>query len=206
VGKVQLTTKYTVKHALVLQEDTEVEELTELEPTPKKVGRGLKRSYVVADFLALTAGGKYGQKALEEEYKLVTECESDALKLEDILDSDDDDLTPKKKKPKTAKVAVREAVGSSCQQPKPRRELNKVGISSCHWLSDDPHLKHDVLFDQICDDTNTCVYFSKMITTQLILNETTLFWYNISSTKTGKTKYGPIANWAAQVRNFSKIM
>jgi hypothetical protein len=44
-----------------------------------------------------------------------------------------------------------------------------------------------------------------MITTQLILNETTLFWYNISSMKTGKTKYGLIANWAAQVRKHSKI-
>lgn len=34
---------------------------------------------------------------------------------------------------------------------------------------------------------------------ELILNHTTLFYYNISSTKTSKTKYGPVENWAAQV-------
>lgn len=132
VGKVQPTTKYTVKHAPILQEDTDVEELTELEPTPKKVGRGQKRSYAVGDFAAPTAGGKYGQEALEEEYEPVTERESDALELDNVLDSDDNDPTPKKKKAKTAKVAVREAVGSSRQQPEPRRELNKVGISRYH--------------------------------------------------------------------------
>jgi hypothetical protein len=59
VGKVQQTTKYTVKHVLILQEDIN-KELTELKPTPKKVGRGLKRSYAVDNFTAPTAGGKYG--------------------------------------------------------------------------------------------------------------------------------------------------
>ena len=35
----------------------------------------------------------------------------------------------------------------------------------------------------------------------LILNSTTLFYHNISSTKTSKTVYGtnPIANWVTQV-------
>jgi hypothetical protein len=123
--------KYTVKHVPISQEDTN-EELTKLKPTLKKVGRGLKRSYAVDDFAAPTAGGKYGQEALEEEYKPVTEWESDALKLDNILDCDDDDPTPKKKKLKTAKVAVREAVGSSCQQPEPRQQLDRVSISYCH--------------------------------------------------------------------------
>jgi hypothetical protein len=36
-------------------------------------------------------------------------------------------------------------------------------------------------------------------TMELILNHTTLFYYNISSTKTSKTTYGPVANWATQV-------
>ena len=36
-------------------------------------------------------------------------------------------------------------------------------------------------------------------TMELILNHTTLFYYNISSTKTSKTNYGPVANWATQV-------
>jgi uncharacterized membrane protein len=30
---------------------------------------------------------------------------------------------------------------------------------------------------------------------ELILNHTTLFYYNISSTKTSKTKYGPVEDW-----------
>jgi hypothetical protein len=53
--------KHTVKHVLISQEDTD-KELTELEPTPKKVGRGLKRSYAVDDFVAPIAGGKYRQE------------------------------------------------------------------------------------------------------------------------------------------------
>jgi hypothetical protein len=131
VGKVQPTTKYTVKHVPISQEDTD-EELTELEPMLKKVGRGLKRSYAVDDFAAPTAGGKYGQEALEEEYEPVTEQESDALELDNILDCNDNNPTPKKKKPKTAKVPVREAVGSSRQQPEPHQQLDKVSISYCH--------------------------------------------------------------------------
>jgi hypothetical protein len=131
VGKVQPTTKYTVKHVPILQEDTN-KELTKLEPTPKKVRRGLKRSYAINDFVAPTAGGKYGQGALEEEYKPVTEQESDALELDNVLDCNDNDPTPKKKKPKTAKVPVREAVGSSHQQPEPHQQLDKVSISYCH--------------------------------------------------------------------------
>jgi hypothetical protein len=35
---------------------------------------------------------------------------------------------------------------------------------------------------------------------QLILNETTLFYYDISSARVSKNKYGLITNWAAQVR------
>jgi hypothetical protein len=104
----------------MLEGDTD-EELTELEPTPKKAGRGLKRSYAVENF----AAPAHGQEALEEEYERVTERESDVLE----LDLDDDDPTPKKKKPKTTKVAVREAVGSTRQEPEPHRELNKVGVS-----------------------------------------------------------------------------
>ena len=34
---------------------------------------------------------------------------------------------------------------------------------------------------------------------ELILNHMTLFYYNISSTKTSKMKYGPVSNWANQV-------
>ena len=44
--------------------------------------------------------------------------------------------------------------------------------------------------------TNTIVQISTM---DLILNHTTLFYYNISSTKMNKMKYGPVANWATQV-------
>ena len=46
--------------------------------------------------------------------------------------------------------------------------------------------------------TNTIVQISTM---DLILNHTTLFYYNISSTKMNKMKYGPVANWATQVKN-----
>jgi hypothetical protein len=120
VAKVQLT---IAKRVPILEGDTD-EELTELESTPKKVGRGLKRSYAVDNFAVPAHGGQYGQEASEEEYEQLTERESDVLD----LDLDDDDPTPKKK-PKTTKVAVREAVGSSRQEPEPHRQLNKVGVS-----------------------------------------------------------------------------
>jgi hypothetical protein len=116
----------TVKQVPML-EDTD-EELTELEPTPKKGGRGLKRSYAVDNFATPAARGKYGQQAVDEEYEPVTERESDAPEPDDVVDLDDDDPTPKKKKSKIAKVPVREAVGSSRQQPEPRRESTKVGV------------------------------------------------------------------------------
>ena len=34
---------------------------------------------------------------------------------------------------------------------------------------------------------------------ELVLNHTTLYYYNISSTKTSKTKYGIVSNWVNQV-------
>jgi len=128
VGKVQPTIKYSAKHLPMLEEDPD-EELTELESTPKKGGRGLKRSYAVDNFATPAAGGKYGQQALEDEYEPTTECKSDALEFDNVLDLNDDDPTLKKKKPKTAKVVVRDAVGSSRQQPEPRQEVNKVEVT-----------------------------------------------------------------------------
>jgi len=107
----------TIKQVPML-EDTD-EELTELEPTLKKGGRGLKRLYAIDNFATPAAQGKYGQQAVDEEYKPVTECQSDAPEPNDVVDLNDNDPTPKKKKSKIAKVPVRETVGSSHQQPEP---------------------------------------------------------------------------------------
>ena len=41
---------------------------------------------------------------------------------------------------------------------------------------------------------------------ELLLNDTTLFYYNISATKTSKTKYGPVTVWAAKVGRISTSM
>ena len=60
--------------------------------------------------------GKYEQQVSEGEYEPTTERESDVVELDA---EDDDDPTPRKKQ-KTVKKTVREAVGSSRQEPELR--------------------------------------------------------------------------------------
>lgn len=63
------------------------------------------------------------------------------------------------------------------------------------------------LFSFVVDDTETRFLFRLVMTLglfsiatmELLLNHTTLFYHNISSTKINKTEYGPVANWANQV-------
>lgn len=97
--------------------------LTEPEDSPEPAGRKLRRTYAVENLMPTPVPkGKYEKMAVEEVYAPSTEHESDAaVELSEV----DDDPTPKKKQ-KTVKVSVREAVASSRQQPVSRQEERKV--------------------------------------------------------------------------------
>jgi hypothetical protein len=99
-----------------------VEDLPDPDLTPKKRG-GLKRSYAM--YIATpVVRGKYEQQAVNDEYEPGTERESELDVIEPTTEHDDDS-TPKKKQ-KATKATVREAVGSSRQEPEPRQDKNKV--------------------------------------------------------------------------------
>ena len=60
------------------------------------------------------------------------------------------------------------------------------------------------LFDQVYNDKQTTCVFLFMSTSLLILTETMLFYHDLSSTGTKKSKYSLIANWATHVQDVTK--
>jgi hypothetical protein len=99
--------------------------LTDLDLTPKKNDRTkLKRSFAVAD-IAVLASDAESEHALWEsndEYEPQSELESQA---HEDLPKELDEPTPKKRQ-KTMKVPVREAINANRKEHKPHKAENKV--------------------------------------------------------------------------------
>jgi len=101
--------------------------LTDLDLTPKKNERAkLRRSYAIPDIAALAsdaAESEHEPGVSNDEYEPQDQPESQGLAADE--DFDDDEPTPKKRQ-KTIKVPVREAINANRREHEPRKAENKV--------------------------------------------------------------------------------
>lgn len=101
--------------------------MSDLNPTPKKNKRTkLRRSYAIADIGALNSDAvesEHEPQISNDEYEQQSQPESQGHAADEDLS--DDEPTPKKKQ-KTIKVPIREAINANRKEHEPRKAENKV--------------------------------------------------------------------------------
>ena len=171
--------------------------MSELDHTPKKnKGAKLRRLYAIANIAALNsnaAESEHESQVLNDEYEPQTQPESQGQATEEDLT--DDEPTPMKKQ-KTIKVPVREAINANRKEHEPPKAEKKVS----RLIVIDWSLKLTPLFRFVMTQLGCAFlfFYCSESTMELILNHTTLFYYNISSTtKTTRSEkeHGLVANW-----------
>ena len=107
--------------------------MSNIDPTPKKKCTKLRRSYAIADITALNINASESEhepQVLNDDYEPQGRPESHSHAPDE--DSSDGKPTPKKR-PKTIKVLVREAINANRKEYEPHKVENKV---SCFIVID----------------------------------------------------------------------
>ena len=141
-----------------------------------------------------------------DDYEPATEKETalEAEDEEDDDDSEDDSETPKKKikmvkqpKPKVRDLIEAQREDLATAIPKAREDILDMEVSAISLEMRVPHISCLIRFAKLSLTRAFIVYRFLIMMPYLILNESTLFYLNLSATKTNEV--GKIHTWTAQV-------